>query len=295
MAELIKGKPIAQMIWDEVARETSKLKNKGIMPHLSVVLVGTNPASQSYVRMKGKACEQVGISSETLTYPETMEQDELLEVVGRLNEDSGVHGILVQLPLPGKIDEDTIVRTIIPEKDVDGLHPVNMGKLTTGDLDGFVPATPLGVVEMMLRSNYPPDGKHVVIVGRSNLVGKPLGLLLLRKAKGGNATVSFCHSRTPDLGAVTRMADILVAAVGSPEMIRGEMIKPGAVVIDVGVNRIDDDSRERGYRLVGDVCFEEGQKIAQAITPVPGGVGPMTIAMLLTNVIKACKDSMKRG
>ena len=295
MAEIIKGRPIAQAIWDEVAQESHILKNKGVLPHLSVVLVGEDPASQSYVRMKGKACEEVGISSETLKYPETMGQDELLELVERLNNDSTVHGILVQLPLPKQIDEETIIKSILPKKDVDGLHPVNMGKLTAGDLDGFVPATPLGVVEMMLRSGNPPDGKHVVIVGRSNLVGKPLGLLLLRKAKGGNATVSFCHSRTADLGAITRQGDILVAAVGSPEIIKGDMIKPGAVVIDVGVNRVDDPSKERGYRLVGDVCFEEGKDVAKAITPVPGGVGPMTIAMLLTNVIKACKDSLKRG
>ena len=289
MAEKIDGKAIAQEIRKEIAEDVSRMKAQGVSPHLSVVLVGENPASKVYVRMKGKACEEVGIVSETLTYPASLSQDELIGIVKSKNDDIKVHGILVQLPLPDHIDENLIIETIAPEKDVDGFHPVSMGKLTQGLIDGFVPATPLGILELLLRSGNPPDGKHVVIVGRSNIVGKPLGLLLLRKGKGGNATVSFCHSRTNDLGAITRTGEILVAAVGSPEMIRGDMVMPGAVVIDVGVNRVEDADHPKGYRLVGDVHFEEASKVAKAITPVPGGVGPMTIALLLKNTLKACR------
>lgn len=289
MAEKIDGKAIAQEIRKEIAEDVSRMKAQGVSPHLSVVLVGENPASKVYVRMKGKACEEAGIVSETLTYPASLSQDELIGIVKSKNDDIKVHGILVQLPLPDHIDENLIIETIAPEKDVDGFHPVSMGKLTQGLIDGFVPATPLGILELLLRSGNPPDGKHVVIVGRSNIVGKPLGLLLLRKGKGGNATVSFCHSRTNDLGAITRTGEILVAAVGSPEMIRGDMVMPGAVVIDVGVNRVEDADHPKGYRLVGDVHFEEASKVAKAITPVPGGVGPMTIALLLKNTLKACR------
>ena len=295
MAHLIDGTQIAQEIREETAKEVKILQRQNIQPHLTVVLVGENPASQVYVRMKEKACKEAGISSETLLFPSDLTQGALLDTVRSLNDDKRVHGILVQLPLPSHIDANVILETMSPHKDVDGFHPINMGKLASGSSEGFVPCTPAGVVELLLRSNNPPDGKHVVIVGRSNIVGKPLGLLLLRKAKGGNATVTYCHSKTQDLESVTRTGDILVAAIGSPEMIRKDMVKPGAVVIDVGVNRVDDATQKRGYRLVGDVYFSEVAEIAKAITPVPGGVGPMTIALLLKNTIKACRMNTKIG
>jgi methylenetetrahydrofolate dehydrogenase (NADP+)/methenyltetrahydrofolate cyclohydrolase len=212
---------------------------------------------------------------------------ELLGLVEGLNADPEIHGILVQLPLPKHIDEAKILLAIDPSKDVDGFHPMNVGKLSTGETDVLAPCTPAGVVEMLLRSGNDPSGKHCVIVGRSNIVGRPMASLLLRKAKGGNATVTVCHSRTPDLGAVTRLADILIVAIGWPEMVKADMVKAGAVVIDVGVNRVDDDTRERGYRLVGDVAFDEVKEVASAITPVPGGVGPMTITMLMANTVDA--------
>ena len=289
MAMIIDGKKIALEIREEVALEVQELKKRGIKPHLTAVLVGDDPASHVYVRNKKKACEKADISAETLMLSKDTQQTELITLIQDLNENPGVHGILVQLPLPSHIDEQVVLETIYPQKDVDGFHPVNVGKLTAGLTDGFVPATPTGIVELLLRSQNPPDGKHVVIVGRSNIVGKPLGLLLLRKAKGGNATVTFCHSRTVNLESITREADILVAAIGYPEMIRKEMVKPGAVVIDVGVNRVEDATRPKGYRLVGDVQFSEVSEVAKAITPVPGGVGPMTIALLLKNTLMACK------
>jgi len=294
MAYIIDGKKIAQEIRQEVGSEVQKLKRRGIQPHLTVVLVGENPASQVYVRMKGKACEEVGILSGTLTFPDSLTQAELLDVIHDLNDNPEIHGILVQLPLPPHIDENLILETISPDKDVDGFHPINVGKLASGQSDGFVPATPAGVLELLMRTNNPPEGKHVVIVGRSNIVGKPLGLLLLRKQKGGNATVTFCHSRTRNLGSITQKADILVAAIGHAEMIRKEMVKPGAVVIDVGVNRVEDSTRPKGYRLVGDVHFEGVSEVAKAITPVPGGVGPMTIALLLRNTLKASKRDQEK-
>ena len=288
MTVVIDGKRIAQDIRDEITAEVSELRKKDLHPHLSVVLVGENPASHVYVRMKAKACKEAGMSSETLTFPDSVSQDELLRVVHDLNKNKNVHGILVQLPLPDQIDENVILLAIAPEKDVDGFHPVNVGKLTTGMTDGFVPATPAGILELLLRSGYSPTGKHVVVVGRSNLVGKPLGLLLLRKGEGGNATVTYCHSRTKDLGQVTKLGDILVAAVGRPNTITKEMVKLGAVVIDVGTNRVEDSTKKRGYRLVGDVDFDGVSTVAEAITPVPGGVGPMTIALLLRNTLQAC-------
>jgi len=294
MAKIIDGKKIAQEIRAEVAAEVSDLVKNGVRPHLSVVLVGENPASQVYVRMKAKACEEAGMSSETLTFPDSMSQDDLLDVLQGLNANHDVHGILVQLPLPSQIDENAIIPAVLPEKDVDGFHPVNVGKLASGLLDGFVPATPAGVVELLMRSGYPPQGRHVVIVGRSNLVGKPLGSLLLRKGERGNATVTFCHSRTRTLGEITKLADILVAAVGRPETITKNMVKPWVVVIDVGTNRVDDASKKRGYRLVGDVDFEGVSTVAGAITPVPGGVGPMTITMLLKNTLQAYKQQMMK-
>lgn len=290
MAKLIQGKLIAQTIRQEVAEETEKLKKEGIQPHLTVVLVGENPASQVYVRMKSKACKEAGIVSETLTLNSGITEDELLNIILELNENPKVHGILVQLPLPDAINEDRILEAILSSKDVDGFHPVNVGKLMTGMTDGFVPATPSGILELLMRSGYPPQGKHVVVVGRSNIVGKPVGMLLLRKGREGDATVTFCHSRTADLASVTRSADILIAAIGRPRMITRDMVKPGVVVIDVGVNRVEDPSKEKGYRLEGDVDFDAVSGIAEAITPVPGGVGPMTIACLLQNTIKACRQ-----
>jgi methylenetetrahydrofolate dehydrogenase (NADP+)/methenyltetrahydrofolate cyclohydrolase len=289
MVEIIDGKKISQEIREEIKQEVEQLKKQGIQPHLSVVLVGEDPASQIYVRSKGKACEKAGISSETLIFPDNLKQEELLDVVRKLNVNPDVHGILVQLPLPHQIDENLVIQTIDPSKDVDGFHPINMGKLASGIDNGFVPCTPNGILELLLRSDNPPDGKHVVIVGRSNIVGKPLGLLLLRKRKGGNATVSFCHSRTPDLSSITRTADILIAAVGSPEIIKKDMVKPDVVVIDVGMNRIKDESHPKGSRLVGDVDFSNVSTIAKAITPVPGGVGPMTITLLLKNTYLAAQ------
>jgi methylenetetrahydrofolate dehydrogenase (NADP+)/methenyltetrahydrofolate cyclohydrolase len=294
MAEIIDGKKIAQEVRAEVASEVEKAKKQGIQPHLTAVLVGDDPASHIYVRGKKKACEKVGISAETLLFPADITQEELLKLIHDLNSNPKVHGILVQLPLPKHIDENIILESIDPKKDVDGFHPVNFGKLAAGLTDGFVPATPLGIIELLLRSNNPPDGKHVVIVGRSNIVGKPVGFLLLRKAKGGNATVTFCHSRTENLESITRTADILVAAIGLPEMVKKDMVKPGAVVIDVGVNRVEDETKPKGYRVVGDVAFDEVSQVAKAITPVPGGVGPMTIALLLKNTLKASMNIEKK-
>ncbi|HSG81309.1 MAG TPA: bifunctional methylenetetrahydrofolate dehydrogenase/methenyltetrahydrofolate cyclohydrolase FolD [Gemmatimonadota bacterium] len=290
MAEVIDGKKIAADIRTEVKRDVEQLKAQGITPGLSVVLVGENPASGVYVRMKARACEETGIKSEVIRLSEETTQAELEAVIDRLNGDKSVHGILVQLPLPGQIVERDIIMRIAPEKDVDGFHPVNVGRMMIGDPAAFRPATPAGVVEMLMRTGNDPSGKRVAIVGRSNIVGKPLAVMLGQKMKGGNATVTLAHSRTPDLPAVLREADILVAAIGVPEFVKADAVKPGAVVIDVGVNRVDDSSAEKGYRLVGDVAYDEVFEVASAITPVPGGVGPMTIAMLLTNCIQAARE-----
>ena len=290
MAKIISGDEIAEAIQAEVAAEAAAYTERfGAPPGLATVLVGTDPASEVYVRMKTRDAEQVGFYSRQVTLPEETPEDEVLGVVEGLNADPRIHGLLVQLPLPKHIDEDRVIRAIDPAKDVDGFHPLNVGRLSIGDRDVLAPCTPAGVVEMLVRSGYEPAGKHVVVVGRSNIVGKPLALLLLRRGRDGDATVTVAHSRTADLGEVTRQADILVAAVGVPELIRAEMVKPGAVVIDVGVNRVDDPSRERGYRLVGDVAFDEVAEVAEAITPVPGGVGPMTRTMLLANTLEAAK------
>jgi len=293
MTSIIDGKKIALEIREEIASEVQELIIQGIIPHLSVIIVGDDPASHVYVRMKQKACEKTGISSDTLKFPATMKQGKLIEVIQSLNENPDIHGILVQLPLPSHINESLILEAILPEKDVDGFHPKNVGKLTSGLDDGFIPATPAGIIELLIRSGHTIEGKHAVIVGRSNIVGKPVSLLLLRKTETGNATVTVCHSRTPDIGQITRQADILIAAVGKPEMIRKEMVKPGAVVIDVGVNRVEDSTHPKGYCLKGDVHFREVSEIAEAITPVPGGVGPMTIALLLRNTLKAAKLNRK--
>ncbi len=285
-AEIISGREIADEIRSEIKARVAALKEEhDMVPGLATVLVGDDPGSQMYVGMKNKAAREMGIHSRQITLPAETSEAELLGVVEGLNADPVIHGILVQLPLPDHIDEGKIIEAIHPSKDVDGFHPISVGRLATGSDDFFAPCTPAGVVEMLTRTGHDPAGKHVVVVGRSNIVGRPLASLLMRKAPGGNATVTVCHSRTTDLGAMTRLADILVVAMGRPEMITGDMVRPGAVVIDVGSNRVDDASRERGYRVCGDVLFDEVKDVASAISPVPGGVGPMTITMLLANTV----------
>ena len=290
-AEVISGKDMAISIREEVKQRVVGLKEAGLTPGLAVVFLGEDPASQVYVRSKNKAATEAGIYSRQIMLPEDTSEDELLGVVSGLNADPEIHGILVQLPLPDQIDEANVLMAIDPAKDVDGFHPVNVGRLATGDPHAPAPCTPSGVIQMLLRSGHDPAGKHAVVVGRSNIVGRPMAALLLRKAPGGNATVTVAHSRTPDLGAVTREADILIVAIGQPDLIRGDMVRPGAVVIDVGVNRVEDDTHERGYRLTGDVAYDEVKEVASAISPVPGGVGPMTIAMLLSNTVEAAVRS----
>ena len=286
---IIDGNDIARKIRAELTQEIERLKaERGVTPGLATVLVGENPASQSYIRMKNKACRDLGLYSEQHTLPATISEADLLALLADLNRAAKIHGILVQLPLPDHIDEQKIISAILPEKDVDGFHPVNMGKLLIG-LPGFRPCTPFGVQKMLTYSGIDPTGKHVVVVGRSNIVGKPIANMLLQKATAANATVTVCHSRTADLPAITRQADILIAAIGQPEFITAEMVKTGAVVIDVGVNRVEDPSAPKGYRLVGDVKFDEVAPKCGAISPVPGGVGPMTITMLLYNTVEAAK------
>ena len=287
-AQIISGSDIADEIRAEIKESVKRLKEgSDVTPGLATVLVGENPASQKYVGMKNKAAADLGINSRQITLAVDTSEDELLGVVAGLNADPGIHGILVQLPLPDHIDEGKVLEAIHPSKDVDGFHPINVGRLATDSGDFFAPCTPAGVIEMLTRSGHDPSGKNVVVVGRSNIVGRPLAALLLRKAVGGNATVTVCHSRTADLGSVTRGAEILIVAMGRPEMITAEMVAPGAVVIDVGTNRVDDPSRDKGYRVCGDVLFDDVTKVAGAISPVPGGVGPMTITMLLANTVKA--------
>ena len=287
-AQIISGRDIADEIRAELKDRVAHLKEgSGVTPGLATVLVGENPASRMYVGMKNKAAADMGINSRQITLSVDTSEDELLGVVSGLNADPGIHGILVQLPLPDHIDEGKVLEAIHPSKDVDGFHPINVGRLATDSGDFFAPCTPAGVIEMLTRSGHDPSGKHVVVVGRSNIVGRPLAALLLRKAIGGNATVTVCHSRTADLGSVTRSAEILIVAMGRPEMITADMVAPGAIVIDVGINRVDDPSRDKGYRVCGDVLFDEVAEVAEAISPVPGGVGPMTITMLLANTVKA--------
>jgi len=290
-ATVISGKDISTSIRKTLKERVGRLKESGVTPGLAVVLVGDDPASKAYVGMKNKAATEAGIHSRQTTLPKETSEDELLGVVAGLNADPDIHGILVQLPLPEQIEESKVLMAIDPSKDVDGFHPINVGRLAAGDLNVMVPCTPRGVIEMLLRSGNDPEGKHAVVVGRSNIVGSPMAALLLRKSVGGNATVTVAHSRTPDLGAITRMADILIVAIGKPNLIRGDMVKPGAVVIDVGVNRVEDDTRESGYRLTGDVAFDEVKEVASAISPVPLGVGPMTITMLLSNTVDAAARS----
>ncbi|MYD66011.1 MAG: bifunctional 5,10-methylenetetrahydrofolate dehydrogenase/5,10-methenyltetrahydrofolate cyclohydrolase [Chloroflexi bacterium] len=286
-ATIIDGNAIAAEIRGEVAaRVSAHVDGGGAVPHLTAVLVGDDAASATYVRNKARACAEAGIDARTLTPPADISQDDLLEIVGGLNDDPTVSGILVQLPLPPHIDERAVTEAVDPDKDVDGLHPVNLGRLVQGQ-PHLVPATPAGVQQILLRTGNDPGGKRVVVIGRSTLVGKPLALLLGQKAEGANATVTLAHTGTSDLGAVAREADILVVAAGRPNTVTAEMVRPGAVVIDVGTNRVDDATRKRGWRLTGDVEFEGVSQVAGAITPVPGGVGPMTIAMLLVNTLRA--------
>lgn len=288
-ARLIDGAAIAAAIRASIAERVERLRRRGVTPGLAALLVGDDPASISYVSGKAKASDEVGIRAQTIHLPAETTQDELLEVLDRLNQDPTVHAILPQLPLPAHIDERVVLEAIRPEKDADGLHPYNLGKLLRGDLDGPLPCTPHGVQQLLLRTGNDPAGKHVVIVGRSTLVGRPLAVLLSHKAPGGNATVTICHTATVDLARHTRSADILVVAAGRPRTVTADMVRPGAVVVDVGTNRVEDPSRKRGWRLVGDVDFEAVREVAAWITPVPGGVGPMTIAMLLLNTLRAAE------
>lgn len=291
MAQRIDGTAVAHAVREEVAREVAELKAKGVTPGLTVVIVGEDPASQTYVAAKEKASREAGMNGETIRLPVDTPQGELEALIDRLNADDAVHGILVQSPLPKHMDANTVVRRILPHKDVDGFHPVNVGKLLIGEKDGFAPCTPAGVQELLVRYGVDTKGKEVVIVGRSNIVGKPMAALLVQSGAGADCTVTVCHSRTKDLLFHTRRADIVIAALGKPEMITGDMIRPGAVVIDVGISRVDDPTRARGYRLAGDVHFESASKVASLITPVPGGVGPMTIAMLLKNTVRAARQA----
>jgi methylenetetrahydrofolate dehydrogenase (NADP+)/methenyltetrahydrofolate cyclohydrolase len=291
MSRLIEGRAVAEKVYAELRSEILELKQAGRTPGLAVVLVGDNPASRAYVRSKDKMCRDLGLHSVKLELPAATTQDALFARVQELNRDPAIHGILVQSPPPKHIDEAAIVRAIDPAKDVDGFHPANVAKLALGDESGFVPCTPLGCQRLLIESGVEIAGAHVVVLGRSMIVGKPLALLLMRKGKGGDATVTVVHSRSRNLAEITRSADILVAAIGQPEFVRGEHVREGATVIDVGINRVDDPTIERGYRLVGDVAFGEVSAKAAAITPVPGGVGPMTIAMLMANTVRACRQS----
>ena len=291
MPNLIEGRKIAEKVYADLRTEIAELKKRGVTPGLAVVLVGDNPASRAYVRSKDRMCRDLGLHSVKLELPAETTQVELLARVEELNRDPAIHGILVQSPPPKQIDEAAIVRALDPAKDVDGFHPVNVAKLALGDETGFVPCTPLGCQRLLIESGIEISGAHVVVLGRSMIVGKPLALLLMRKGRGGNATVTVVHSRSQRLAEITRSADILVAAIGQPEFVRAEHVRDGAVVIDVGINRVDDANSERGYRLVGDVAFDEVSPKVSAITPVPGGVGPMTIAMLMANTVKACRQN----
>jgi methylenetetrahydrofolate dehydrogenase (NADP+)/methenyltetrahydrofolate cyclohydrolase len=282
---LIDGTAVAKKIRERVAVGVRALATTGVAPGLAVVLVGDDPASAAYVMSKGKACAEAGVLGDTIRMPASTMEAELLAVVDRLNADPRVHGILVQMPLPKQIDADEVIRRIDPRKDVDGFHPVNVGKLLIGDPDAFAPCTPAGVMLLLREYKVPTAGARCVVIGRSNIVGKPMAALLIQP--GVDATVTICHSRTRDLASHTREADIVIAAAGKPGMLTGGMVKPGAVVIDVGINRVVDTSRAKGYRLVGDVDFESVRPVASLITPVPGGVGPMTIAMLLDNTLRA--------
>ncbi|CAN5413689.1 bifunctional methylenetetrahydrofolate dehydrogenase/methenyltetrahydrofolate cyclohydrolase FolD [soil metagenome] len=291
-AQIIDGKAIAAQVQAEITAEISAITSTGARPPgLGVILVGENPASQAYVRSKTKACKDAGFHSVQHDLPDTITEAQLLDYVRKFNEDPAIDGILVQLPLPKQIRENVILNAIDPDKDADGFHPVNVGRLSIGE-PGFVPCTPLGVRELLLRSGVETAGKFAVVIGRSNIVGKPAAALLGAKGKGGDATVCICHSRTKNIAEICRQADIIIAAIGKANFVTADFIKPGAAVIDVGINRVDDATAKRGYRLVGDVDFDAVKEIAGAITPVPGGVGPMTIAMLLKNTLESRKKKI---
>lgn len=290
MTQIIDGRAIADQVLAEIATRITALRARGVTPGLAAVLVGDDPASASYVRGKAKAAAAAGIDAQTARRAAGVTEDELLSLVEDLNNDPLVHGIIIQLPLPPHIDAARVTGAVLPAKDADGLHPYNLGLLMRGE-GGLLPATPSGVQQLLTRSGHDPAGKHVVIAGRSNLVGKPLANMLMQKAAGANATVTVCHTGTPDLARYTRQADILVAAIGRPGAITAAMVRPGTVVIDVGVNRVDDASKRAGYRLVGDVDYDAVAAIAGAITPVPGGAGPMTVAMLLVNTVTAAEQA----
>jgi methylenetetrahydrofolate dehydrogenase (NADP+) / methenyltetrahydrofolate cyclohydrolase len=290
IAKIIDGKTISKQIQQELKVKTGSFREEtGIVPGLAFILVGENPASQVYVKMKGKACAEVGFYSVTKELPTDISQQELVKLIDAFNHDPKIHGILTQLPLPDHIDEAAVIESIDPRKDVDGFHPINVGKLLIG-LNTFRPCTPAGIQELLIRSKIDPAGKHVVVVGRSNIVGKPIANILVQKMKWANAVVTICHTGAKDLSYFTKQADILIAAVGKAEVITGDMLKQGVVVIDVGVNRVEAPGSEKGYKLVGDVDFDSAKSVAEAITPVPGGVGPMTIAMLLANTLQAAQE-----
>jgi methylenetetrahydrofolate dehydrogenase (NADP+) / methenyltetrahydrofolate cyclohydrolase len=288
MANLIDGRAVAEKVYVDLRREIAELKSRGLTPGLAVVLIGDNPASRAYVRSKDKMSRELGLHSVKLELPASTTQAELLARVEELNRDPAVHGILVQSPPPRQINEAEIVRALDPRKDVDGFHPLNVAKLAFGDPTGFVPCTPLGVLRLLRETKVDISGAHAVVLGRSMIVGKPLALLLMQK--GTDATVTVVHSRTRNIPAVTQSADILIAAIGQANFVKAEHVRNGTVIIDVGINRVEDATSERGYRLVGDVAFNEVAEKASAITPVPGGVGPMTIAMLMSNTVKACRQ-----
>lgn len=290
-ANLIDGRTVAAQFQEELSERIGSLKARGIVPGLAFVRVGEDPASKVYVGRKEKSCAGLGIYSETHVLPGKASENELLGLLQRLNANQRLHGILVQAPLPGHIHSEVVYSTVLPEKDVDGFHPVNVGKLMLGDTTGFVPCTPAGIRELLVRSQVVIAGAEVVVLGRGNIVGKPMAALLCQKQKNANATVTICHSGTRDIEAHCRRADILIAAIGVPEYVKAGMVRPGAVVIDVGVNRVNDPAAKNGSRLVGDVAFAEVQPIAGKITPNPGGVGPMTIAMLMQNTVRAAEQA----
>jgi len=289
-ARIIDGKQTASDIRAELKAEVASLKTKNIVPGLAVILVGNDPASKSYVTAKEKACEEIGIFSDDNRLPADTSEEDLLALVEKMNNDPKINGILVQLPLPKHIDESKVLLAINPEKDVDGFHPTNIGKMVAGE-KAFLPCTPNGIIQLLKRSGVKTDGAEVVVIGRSNIVGKPIANMLIQKSDTGNATVTICHTRTKNIAAHTKRADIIIAAAGRPNTVTADMVKPGAVVIDVGVNRIEDSTKKTGFRLVGDVDFEAVKEIASLITPVPGGVGPMTITMLLFNTVESAKSA----
>lgn len=290
-ATIIDGKTVAAQVRGEIAEKVSLLKGKGVVPCLAVILVGENPASVSYVTGKQKALAETGMADRSVRLPESTSEEELLHLIDELNEDSSVHGILVQLPLPKHISEEKVLLAIKPEKDVDGFHPVNVGNLVIGK-KSYLPCTPHGIIVLLEKAGIPMDGKHAVVIGRSNIVGKPVALLLARKET--NCTVTLCHTGTKNMAEITRTADIVIAAAGRPHTVTKDMVKPGATVIDVGVNRIPDSTKKSGFRLVGDCDFDDVADVAGFITPVPGGVGPMTIAMLMLNTLEAAEQTLRK-